>query len=63
MSEKELCNECGRSVAWGSGLFVNRVPCFDLCGGWICRECDETMRVEGEIGDGMKFESKRDEGQ
>ena len=37
MSKKEVYNECGRSVAWGSGLFVNRVVCFD--GGWICREC------------------------
>jgi hypothetical protein len=51
MSEKakELCNECGRSVAWGSGLFVNRVPCFDLDGGWICRECDERMRTEAKL--------------
>jgi hypothetical protein len=48
----EFCNLCGRSVAWGSGWFVNRVP--DLNdprereergvpspdGDWICAECD-----------------------
>ena len=22
----EVCNECGQSVKWGTGLFVNRVP-------------------------------------
>jgi hypothetical protein len=22
----EICNECGQSVAWGSGRRVNRVP-------------------------------------
>jgi hypothetical protein len=22
----EICNECGKSVKWGSGRFVNRVP-------------------------------------
>jgi len=21
----EICNECGRNVGWGSGLFVNRI--------------------------------------
>ena len=34
----ELCNECGRSVAWGSGRFVNRVvgqaPCLSLGSGY-----------------------------
>lgn len=25
----ELCNECGRSVKFGSGLFINRVPDFN----------------------------------
>ena len=48
----EICNECGRSVALGSGLFVNRVP--DLNdfetrkangkpypeGSYVCRECE-----------------------
>ena len=26
MKNNEVCNECGRSVAMGSGYFVNRVP-------------------------------------
>lgn len=46
------CNECGRSTAPGSGLFVNRVPSLDDVethkemgkpfpeGGYICRECE-----------------------
>jgi len=25
----EICNECGRSIAWGSGLFIDRVIDFD----------------------------------
>jgi uncharacterized protein YlaI len=52
---KEICNECGRSVAFGSGLFVNRVPSFDdeethremgkpyPEGEYICRECEEEI--------------------
>ena len=50
--EKEICNECGVSVKFGSGHFVNRVP--DLNdpetrkemgkpfpnGEWICSKCD-----------------------
>ena len=52
----ETCNECGRSVAWGSGDFVNRV--IDLNdvetriemgkpfpnGNFICAECDNKIR-------------------
>ena len=48
----ECCNECGDSVAMGSGKFVNRIP--DLndvetrkemgkpypFGAWICADCD-----------------------
>lgn len=49
----ETCNECGRSVAWGSGWFVNRVPDFNSIeerremgkpfpnGDFLCAECDE----------------------
>lgn len=49
---KDLCAECGRSTAPGTGLFVNRVPLFDSYevrvenglpypeGEYICRECD-----------------------
>lgn len=53
--EKEICNECGKSVKIGSGLFVNRV--IDLNdfeekqtmekpfpnGEYICAECDESF--------------------
>ena len=56
---KELCYECGRSVAQGSGGFVNRVPSFDSEadredmgvpypeGGYSCEECD-TLASNGE---------------
>jgi len=52
INEKEICNECGRSVAFGSGWFVNRVPDLDTIeerreagkpfpeGGWLCAECE-----------------------
>ena len=48
----EICNECGRNVDWGSGLFVNRVIDLDNYktrkamnkpfpkGDCICRECE-----------------------
>jgi len=51
-AEKEICNECGRSVAFGSGWFVNRVPDLNSIeeriemgkpfpeGGWLCAECE-----------------------
>jgi len=54
----EICCECGRSVKWGSGLFVNRVPeCNDPEtrrklgrpfpeGDYICRECDARLHDE-----------------
>jgi len=49
----EICNECGRSVKFGSGWFINRI--FDDStpeerkemgkpfpeGDFICAECDE----------------------
>ena len=49
---KEICNECGASVKFGSGNYVNRVPDLnDLetrlemgkpfpYGQWICSKCD-----------------------
>ncbi len=52
MERKEICNECGRDVSWGSGLFVNRVLDLDDYetrvemnkpspeGDYICRECE-----------------------
>jgi len=48
----EICYECGKSVKFGSGRFVNRVPSFDDIeerksmnvpfpkGEFICEECD-----------------------
>lgn len=53
--ELEICYECGRSVAMGRGLFVDRVGSGDSVkekremgvpfpqGGWLCRECDERI--------------------
>ena len=45
----ETCYECGHSVAWGGGRFVNRVPAdvprgeednvADPDGEWLCAEC------------------------
>lgn len=55
MKEIEICNECGRNVSWGSGLFVNRVLDMDDYkmrkeinkpfpkGNYICRECEEKI--------------------
>jgi hypothetical protein len=55
---KEICYGCGRSVAEGSGSFVNRVPSLDSQeeredmgvpypeGGYTCDECD-TLANEG----------------
>jgi len=58
---REICSECGRSVAPGSGLFEGRVPDSDPLeeraamgkpyaeGDFVCRECKEpAVRVEGE---------------
>lgn len=48
----EICNECGNSVKWGSGKFVNRVVDFNTKkdrinmgkpfpqGDFICEECE-----------------------
>lgn len=50
--ESETCNECGISVAWGSGWYVNRVPDFNSIiqrikmgkryplGDYVCARCD-----------------------
>lgn len=55
MKQVEICNECGRSVSWDSGLFVNRVLDMDdhkirkennkpfPKGDYICRECEEKL--------------------
>jgi len=54
-SEIEICNECGRNVSFGSGLFINRIVDLDdyktrkmmnksfLKGEYICRECEEKL--------------------
>lgn len=51
--EIEICNECGKSVKWGTGLFVNRVQDFNDKetriemgkpfpeGDFICIVCDD----------------------
>ena len=52
----ETCSECGRSVAFGSGRYVDRIP--DLndyetrvrmgkpypAGDFICADCDRRLR-------------------
>ena len=54
-SKIEICNECGRDVSFGSGLFVNRIVDLDdhrtrkimnksfPKGDYICRECEEKL--------------------
>ena len=51
--QRNICCECGESVAPGSGKFVNRVPEFSgvlsradgnrphPTGAWVCAECEE----------------------
>ena len=58
--EKEICYECGRSVALGDGNFINRVPSLDTIdgrremnvpfpeGGWLCAECDVAILAKVE---------------
>ncbi len=55
---KAICVECGKSVAAGSGRFVNRVAVLDDyktkvergCpypnGGYICPECESDIEAE-----------------
>ena len=53
----ENCYECGHSVEWGSGRYVNRVPADcpddmeeyvkDPSGEWICAECLHHEEVYG----------------
>ena len=50
--DARFCNECGRSVVWGSNLYVDRVPDLNSVeerkemgkpypeGNFVCRECD-----------------------
>ncbi|MBP8960341.1 MAG: hypothetical protein KBG40_07950 [Bacteroidales bacterium] len=53
--DEEICNECGKSVKAGSGLFVNRIHDFNNYeariemqkpfpeGAYICIECYEKL--------------------
>lgn len=55
---KEICNECGNSVKFGSGRFVNRISDFNTRayrksmgkpypeGDFICEECDLGINEE-----------------
>ena len=52
----EFCTECGKSVKFGSGRFVNRIPDFNIIedkkemqkpfpqGDFMCQECDLKIR-------------------
>lgn len=56
--KKEICNECGKSVKFGTGLFVNRVIDFNSeeerkemnkpfpKGDFICPVCEEEIQNE-----------------
>lgn len=53
----EICNECGKSVKFGAGLFVNRVPDLNdedyrkemgkpfYKGDYICINCDSDINI------------------
>lgn len=55
--KKEICNECGQSVAMGTGFFTNRVVDFNEVedriemgkpyphGAFICAECNDNINV------------------
>ena len=59
---KELCNECGKSVKIGSGLYTNRVMDFNDYeervkmhkqfpeGEFICSECEEIFKEKINVG-------------
>jgi len=54
----EICNECGRSVEFGSGRFINRIPDLDSIstrkengkpypeGNFMCKECEDKYYME-----------------
>jgi len=43
-----LCLECRKDTSWGSGRFVNRIPCGrETEEGYLCEEC--YTYDEGEI--------------
>ena len=58
LQHKECCNECGHSVEFGSGNYVNRIPSEEDTqenidnnkeyphGAWICAECEEKFEED-----------------
>lgn len=58
----EVCNECGRSVSYGSGRFIDRVPDLNTFetrvsmgkiypqGDFLCKECDEHIKLSDYAG-------------
>ncbi len=56
----EVCNHCAKSVAMGSGKYVNRIPDFNdietriyfkrkfPAGDFVCEECDNNSLTENE---------------
>ena len=62
----DLCQDCGSSVAWGSGKYVNRIPADNgwLCVDCQCVECDKCHKDHGVglgTGRGQKFVKQDDE--
>ena len=57
----DICNECGKSVKFGSGKFVNRIPDFNNeaerkvmgksypKGDFVCGECDTQRDKEYKV--------------
>jgi hypothetical protein len=42
--EKEICLECGKPCNFGSGRFVNRIPCYlDEVEGFRCGSCQSKL--------------------
>lgn len=36
----DLCLECRKDTSFGSGKFINRIPCFrETEEGYLCEEC------------------------
>lgn len=68
----EICNECGESVARGSGRFVNRVPDFNTPeerrsmgkphseGSFVCAECDSKIREDKGLAVSVSAEQAKD---
>lgn len=68
----EICNECGESVAQGSGKFVNRVPDLNTAeervemgkphpeGDFMCAECDDKIREDKGMAVAVTVEKAKD---